>query len=326
MKFRAGIYILLIVMLQLVGCAGGSSQSSQKTGQFVPKAGSTPVALEFVRSFENVASAPYFPLEGLAGCIYTSDGSLVFCDEKRGKVYGLDSGNDRWYEFDQPIVRPYHPVDVAVDGFKVLVLENGSNTVQRFDLSGAYQDQLLDLRRIDPGIMTRPRAFAVDRDGSMVVTDQSEEQILQLDAFLNLTSRLGEPGVQDDQFSGIGGIDFLPDGRIIVADTGNSRLCIYGRTGFFESTLGGRYDPNNVFLSPSGVTTDRHGNIFVSDQAGGKIHVFSRNLRILFSSGPEMTVTPMLETPVDLAVGPADQLAVTDRSRQAILVYRIIYE
>ncbi len=325
MIFRTGLFMALFATMLLVGCTSGGGSSKIQVHSPV-RAGSTPVALEFVHVFENDASATYFPLEGLAGCVYTSDGSLIFCDEKRGKVFGLDSGTDRWYEFDVPMVRPYHPVDVAVDGFKVLVLENGSDTVQRFDLSGAHQDQLLDLRRVDPGTMTRAGSFALDRDGSMVVTDKSEQQVLQLDTFLNLIGRLGEPGVQDDQFTGIGGIAFLPDGRIVVADTGNSRLCIYGRRGFFENTIGWRFDPENVFLSPSGVATDRYGNIFVTDQADGQIHVFGRNLRLLFSSGREMITAALPEVPVSLAVGPADQLAVTDRSRQSILVYRIIYE
>ncbi len=326
MKYFTGVFLMVASLFVLSGCAGGGGYSTPVQPRSAPKAGSTPVALQFVRSYENIASEAYFPIEGLAGCIYTSDGSLIFCDEKRGKVFGLDSGTNRWYEFDLPMVRPYRPVDVAVDGFKVLVLDNGSETVQRFDLSGAYQDELLDVGKIDPGTMTHAGAFAMDRDGSMVVTDKSEQQILQLDTFLNLVGRLGEPGVQDDQFSGPEGVDFLPDGRIVVADTGNSRLCIYGRRGFFEGTIGGRFDPQNPFRTPTGVSTDRHGNIFVADQADGQIHVIGRNQRLLFSTGRDLIGNAQLLAPMDLSVGPAGELAVTDRARQAILIYRIIYE
>ncbi|MCP4293061.1 MAG: hypothetical protein GY780_14640 [bacterium] len=326
MVFRSLFLLLLAV---LTGCAGSvdyAGNSTSRNSSAVASSGSTPVALEFVQAYENEAAAVYFPLEGLAGCEYTSDGSLIICDEKRGKVFGLDSGNGRWYEFDRPMVRPYRPVDAAVDGFKILILENGSDSIQRFDLSGAHQDQLLNMRRIDPSVMTRVGAFAVDRDGSMVVTDVSEQQVLQLDSFLNLKSRLGEPGVQDDQFTNPNGIDFLPDGRIIVADTGNSRLCIYSRTGFFESIVGGTYDANNPFLAPGGIDSDRHGNVFVADLGSGSITTLDRNFRFLFASGSDLPVRGIPEMPVDLAVGPSGQLAVMDRSRQAILIYRIIYE
>jgi DNA-binding beta-propeller fold protein YncE len=224
------------------------------------------------------------------------------------------------------MVRPYRPVAVAVDGFKILVLDAGTNTVQRFDLSGAHQDQLLDLRQVDPSTISKVAAFDMDRDGRMVITDQSSHQVLLLDAFLNLSSRLGEPGIQDDQFSNPEGIVFMPDGRIVVADTGNSRLSLYGRMGFFEKTLGGRYDPDNPFMAPSGVDADRYGNLFITDLVGGQIHVAGANFRHLFSSGHDLVPAGLPEAPIGLAVSPNGYLAVTDRARQAILIYRIIYE
>ncbi len=325
LSYQKRWWLVWVFPLLLMGCANGGS-GRQFQPQLAARAGSTPVALEFVQAFENDPTAVYYPIDGLAGCEFTADGSLIVCDEKRAKVYGLDSGTGRWYEFDTPMVRPYRPVDAQVDGFKILVLERGANTIQRFDLSGAYQDQVLDLGRLDPGTMIQPGAFAMDRDGRMVMTDNSEQQILLLDSFLNLSDRMGEPGVQEDQFNDPDGLTFLPDGRIVVADRGNSRLLLYGRMGFFERTLGGRYDPQNPFSAPSGVAADRFGNLYVADLIGGQIHVLGQDFRTLFSAGPEMVPAGVPQSPVGLAVGPADQLAITDRSRQAILIYRIIYE
>ncbi len=326
MKLLVGIIFSLCLFLLAGGCAGGGLPPVQGEGRPVTRPGFTPVALEFVMSYENVASEAFFPLEGLAGCAYTTDGSLIICDEKRGKVYGLDPVSGRWYEFDTPMVRPYRPVAVAVDGFKILVLDSGGNTVQRFDLSGAHQDQILDLRRVDPGTISQAGDFAVDRDGRMVITDQSQQQVLLLDSFLDLHSRLGEPGIQDDQFSEPGGIVFLPDGHIVVADSGNSRLCLYDRMGFFERTLGGVLHPENPFSVPAGVDSDEHGNLFVTDLAGGQIHVVGPSFRHLFNSGHDLPSAGLPEAPVGIAVSPNGLLAVTDRARQAVLIYRIIYE
>ncbi len=330
MKAQLLIITLLCWLLVVSGCAGndgnGSSVSQRSDAQIATRPGSTPVALDFIRAYENVASEIYFPLEGLAGCVYTTDGSLIITDEKRGKVFGLDSGTDRWYEFDTPMTRPYRPVAVAVDGFKVLVLDSGGNTVQRFDLSGAHQDQLLEMSRVDPGIISQVASFAMDRDGRMVITDQSQQQVILLDSFLNLSTRMGEPGVQDDQFTNPEGVVFLPDGKILVADTGNSRLCIYGRMGFFEREIGGRFDANNPFFTPTGVDTDRHGNLFVTDVAGAQIHVIGSRFRHLFSTNHDLDLAGLPEAPVGVAVSPDGYLAVTDRVRQAVLIYRIIYE
>jgi len=328
-QFRTSLTFWVLLMV-LGGCATSGMQNQEAQSRAATRTasrhGTNPVALEFVMSYENEASQVYFPLEGLAGCVYTTDGSLIICDEKRGKVFGLDSGNGRWYEFDTPMIRPYRPVAVAVDGFKVLVLDRGGNTVQRFDLSGAYQDQVLDMRRVDPGTISQAGDFSMDRDGRMVITDLSQHQVLMLDSFLNLNSRLGESGVQDDQFTNPEGIVFLPDGRIVVADTGNSRLCLYGRMGFFEKTLGGRFDPDNPFKAPSAIDSDRHGNLFVCDLVGGQIHVAGPNFRHLFSSGHDVVAAGLPEAPVGISVSPNGYLAVTDRGRRAVLIYRIIYE
>lgn len=321
---RRGRLWLAVGLLLVTGCAGAGG-SARSTAE-VYREGSLPVALSFVRSWENVASEIYFPLEGLAGCAYTADGSLIVCDEKRGMLFGLDSGTGRWFEFTTPVVRPYRPVDVQVDGFKILVLDAGSRTVQRFDLSGSHQDEVIDFRQLDPGTSVLPGAFALDRDGRLVVTDLDQQQVLLLDSFFSLNSRLGGPGVQDDQFRDPRGIAFLPDGRIVVADTGNARLSRYGRMGFFEDTAGGRFDPDNPFLAPCGVAADRHGNLFVADLAGGRLLVLGRDMRPLPVIMPEGVDAALPLGPVDIAVGPAGQLAVTDRTRQAILIYRILYE
>jgi sugar lactone lactonase YvrE len=303
-----------------------TDQDSATVTQAPPRPGTTVVDLEFLHSYENERNALYFPIEGLAGCGFASDGTLIFCDEKRGKVFGFDPSALVWYEFDSPNSRPYRPLDVVVDGFKILVLDAGGNSVFRFDLNGTWLDEVLDIRRIDPTGIPRVTAFSLDRDGRMVIADVSQQQVYLLDAFLSLQMRIGAPGTLDDQFTDPSGLTFLPDGGFIVADRGNRRLCRYDRLGFFEGTVGGDFDLNNPFILPQGVAVDSHGNLFVADQGNGRIHVLDRRLRPLTSIGDDFSLRGSPTAPVDVAVGPGEILAVTDRGRSAILVYRIIYE
>jgi sugar lactone lactonase YvrE len=317
----------------IAGCSAGFGSSVQQTGESVlpvssapPRPGTTVVDLEFLYSHENERNAVYYPIEGLAGCAFGPEGTLIFCDEKRGKVFGLDPGVLVWYEFDSPNSRPYRPLDVVVDGFKILVLDSGGNSVFRFDLNGTWLDQVLDIRQVDPSNIPQVTAFSLDRDGRMVIADVSQQQVLLLDTFLNLQMRVGAPGTLDDQFTDPSGITFLPDGGFIVSDRGNRRLCRYGRLGFFEGTVGGDFDLDNPFILPQGVASDKYGNLFVADQGNGRIHILDRRLRPLTSIGDDFGLRGTPTAPVDVAVGPADVLAVTDRARSAILVYRIIYE
>lgn len=327
------ICFLVAAILAAGGCTstggGGSTNGSAGPGDDpgrAPRAGSTVVGLKFLYSWENEPDAPYFPLEGLAGCGYSPEGTLIICDEKRGKVFGLQYDSQRWFEFARSPSRPYRPIDVTVDGFKVLVLDGGGGTVQRFDLTGAWLDQVVDIGRVDPVDRAQMTAFAMDRDGRLVVTDIAQQRVLLLDTFMKLSMRIGEPGSLDDQFNEPSGLAFLPDGGFVVADRGNRRLALYGRLGFFEGIVGGDFDPTNMLVAPTGLAVDRHGNLFVADVGSGEVHVLDRRQRLLFSMGREVDPAQSPQGPIDVAVGPGEVLAVTDRTRAAVLIYKIIYE
>jgi DNA-binding beta-propeller fold protein YncE len=336
LRRRGGLFLLAAVAV-LAGCSSGTGsgaggqvrqvkETTPEAQAPVPRPGTTVVALEFLYAYENERSAYYYPLEGLGGCTFGPEGTLIFCDEKRGKVFGLDPGSLFWYEFDLPAARPFRPLDVAVDGFKVLVLDAGTNKIFRFDLNGAWLDQVVDIRQVDPSHVPQVTAFAMDRDGRMLIADVSQQQVLLLDSFLNLQMRVGAPGTLGDQFTDPSGVAFLPDGSFVVTDRGNRRLCHYGRLGFFEGIVGGDFEVDNPFILPQGVAADNFGNVFVADQGNGRIHVLDRRLRPMPSIGDDFGLRGTPTGPVDVAVGPGDLLAATDRARSAILVYRIIYE
>ena len=329
---RCALLVSVVLVGWLGGCSGSAPPEVDSTAHLdsaadVPsEPGSIPSGLELMRVFANEADAPYFPLDGLAGIAYGQEGTLVFCDEKRGRVMGYDPAVNRWYEFDNPGSRPYGPVDVRVDGFKVLVLDMSGRMLLRYDLGGAYRDRLINFRTIDPAYQTLPTAFDVDVDGRLVVTDAAEQQVLLFDAFLSLSQRVGRPGSHDDQFSDPSGVAFLRDGSFVVADSGNRRLQRYNRLAFFEAEIGGEFAATNPFTAPQGMDVDRHGNLFVADPVAAEIHVLDRGNRLLFSTGSELPLVARLEIPLDVAVGPDGLLAVADRGRPAILIFRILYD
>jgi hypothetical protein len=316
-----------LALALLAGCAPAPQTGTLPTGSSgVTRPGTAVSGLDFLYAFENLPSQLYYPIEGIGGCEYSAEGTLLFTDEKRGKVYGLDGGTRRWYEFDAPGVSLYQPADVVVDGFKVLVLDRSAGQVARHDLNGTFLDVLVDIRRVDPVVQTSPAAFAIDRDGRLALADPAQQQVLLLDSFQNLIMRVGNPGSMPDQFREPSGLAFLPDGGFLVADRGNRRLARYGRHGFFEGLIGGDGDPANPFLAPRGLDTDRFGNVFVADSGQGAVLVLGKRLALDFAFGQDEASGGYLMAPVDVSVGPGDLLAVTDRERAAVLVYRILYQ
>ena len=323
--------VAALTLLPLIGCAGGGARGPGGGPAPSPRPPSalgapTPQRLDFLYAFENTRDAPYFPLEGVAGVAFGADGTLFFCDEKGGRVHGHEARSGDWYQFDAPPERPFRPIDVRVDGFSVLVLDSGRRLLLRYEYGGVFHDRLLDFGGLDATSGRFPSAFDVDRDGRLVCSDGASHQILLLDNLLVLQHVLGEPGAHREQYYEPSGVVFLPGGGFVAADRGNRRLQWYNRLGYFESVVGGEFEPHNPLLTPQGLDVDRAGNLFVADPAAGAVHVFDAGLAFVFSAGSELGLLAAPVTPLDLAVGPDDLLAVSDRGRQAILVYRIVYD
>jgi sugar lactone lactonase YvrE len=285
-----------------------------------------PLAVAFQYAFTNMATADYFPFEGLSGVAWGEDGSLVVCDASRGRVHIMDPRTRTWASLDNPGVRGFRPLSARIDGFKVLVLDGTSRAIYRYDLGGAYQDRIVDLSTIDLAYETTPRDFDVDLDGRMVITDVGEQQVLMLDTFLQVQGRVGHPGPHSEQFDQPAGICYLPDGGFMVADTGNRRLQRFNRLGYGTALIGGVFDGDNPFVAPQGVAADRWGNTFVADFGAGVVHVVDGRDEVALTIGPDEALEGSLLAPVSVAVGPDQLLAVADRERHAVLVYRLIYE
>ncbi len=330
MKTRAVASLAALALVVLIAAcapkAGYDAPGAAESSRAASAPGTRPVDVSLLYLFENIRSASYFPFEGLAGVAWGEGGTMVVCDEGRGKVYGLDPRTQIWYEFDTPPGTSYRPVDAKVDGFKVLVLDIASRSIFRFDLGGVYQDRIVDFAALDPAFNTVPTAFDVDLDGRVVVTDGGEEQVLVLDSFLALQSRVGNPGPHREQFSEPSGVCFLPDGGFVVSDRENRRLQEFNRLGFWRTTLGGQFDLDNPYVAPQGIACDRWGNLFVADPASGVVHVVDQRGELVMEIGPQMDLKGAPLGPMGVAVGPDNKLVVTDRLRQAVLVYRIAYD
>ena len=192
--------------------------------------GSLPVALEFLTSYENSPRGAVLSAERRGRLRFGPDGTLLVCDEKRGRVHALDPRDLTWYVFDQPASRPYQPLDAVYDGFKVLVLDQAGASIQRFEPGGAWLDELVDLRRLDPGDEPLATALAIDRDGRFIIGDAiSDSRSCCWTRSSTLHLRVGGPGSLSDQFGTPSGLVFLVDGGFVVADRGNRRLCRYDR-------------------------------------------------------------------------------------------------
>ncbi|MCS7222373.1 MAG: TIGR03663 family protein [Anaerolineae bacterium] len=130
----------------------------------------------------------------------------------------------------------------------------------------------------------------------------------------------GLPGMAPGQFQTPRGVAIAPDGRIVVADSGNHRIQVFDAQGDFLTAWGsscdlyaegrpGCVDPDGngplqlgdgQFHEPWGVAADAQGNIYVADTWNHRIQKFSPDGRFLKKWGFFITTGGQLGEPIGM--------------------------
>lgn len=171
-----------------------------------------------------------------------------------------------------------YPVGVVVDsGTKtVWVSDWGNNRVLAFTREGKLLKSITGLQG--------PVGLGL-HDGKLFVVEQKGNQVKIFDtAKLSLVASL-KPG--KSSFREPRGIWIDGEGKIYVADTGNSRIVVFDSSGKEIGSLGKEGMGDGEFYYPRGITVDREGYIWIVDTAHNCIQVLDKSGRFLFRFGRE---------------------------------------
>jgi len=110
-------------------------------------------------------------------------------------------------------------------------------------------------------------------------------------------------------------------GNIYVTDIGQSlaRIQIFDSTGSFLNSLGTKNFEEGFFRSPTGVTVDKYGLIYVADPPNNRIQIFDKSGNLQFIIGS--LFGPTFTSPVDIAIGDDERIYVLDISKGQISVF-----
>ncbi|MCL4544908.1 MAG: TIGR03663 family protein [Chloroflexi bacterium] len=169
-----------------------------------------------------------------------------------------------------------------------------------------------------PGKFYGPRSIAIDKQDHLFVTDTGNKRVEEFDESGKLLYLFGGGGSAPGQLSEPVGIAFTPDGNLVIADTWNRRLQLMTPQGQPLAQWPVVPWQTNVHNEPY-VAVGQDGIIYVtnSDAKPGSIYVFSPRglpLAVWHVAGTA------LNYPTGLAIGPGNQLYVSDSGNQRIVV------
>jgi sugar lactone lactonase YvrE len=186
-------------------------------------------------------------------------------------------------------------VDIDRDGTSLWVFDRcggktceGSNVapIQKFDASGRL------VASFGSGLFKWPHGLGAAPDGTVWVTDGTNQTVMQFGADGRLLRTLGKPGVAGngpDEFNSPSDVLVAPNGDIFVADghgnvpvpNTNDRIVKFSKDGKFNKAWGHHGSGQGEFDVTHGLAMDSAGRLFVADRANSRIQIFDQDGKFL---------------------------------------------
>ncbi|MFN8459645.1 MAG: PA14 domain-containing protein [Anaerolineae bacterium] len=163
------------------------------------------------------------------------------------------------------------PRDVAVlhDG-RLVVADTGNRRVEVLSLKPdlSFDPQSVQIFTGDPFPFEEPLAVGVNSQDQILVLDSTLQWVYRYDSAGNLIDRFGGPTAYLFHPRGLTVFD---DDSVAIADTGGSRLTLFGADGTPTGTIGGLGSGPGQFNEPTDVLRDSQQTYFVVEAENNRI-------------------------------------------------------
>lgn len=251
--------------------------------------------------------------------------------DTNGKMFVADSGGAVIHMFDLK-TRDYHqfsalaedqtlqkPVDLALVGDRIYVVDSSLHQVCVFDKGGAF------LFAFGADHLDRPSGIACWAErGTLYVTDTAAHLVYAYDLDGTLHGQLGGRGLNPGQFNFPTHLCVDQAGRLYVCDTLNYRVQVFSPEGIVLRTIGQQGDRPGNFAHPCAVATDSHGNIYVTDRQFENIQIFNPEGQILMALGHEGKGPGEFWLPGGIFIDKQDRIYVADSFNKRIQIFALL--
>lgn len=262
---------------------------------------------------------------------YKLNGAKGLALDKDGYIYAVDSRNDRIIRYSpkgwvSTVIggsnakgkqNIQNATSVTTYNSKVYVGSYGNGKVLVYNLEGELVEIL---PRAEDKVHLKeiyPLAMATDQEGNIYVADGKKHQIVVFDSKGKLTLIFGEEGSLDGQMRYVNGLA-VDDARqrIIVLDSGNTRIQIFNKQGKFLQQIYVEEDGTSLLVAPRGLAYNpQSGELYITEPVLDKIFVINDKGMVVARSGKVG-----LNYPTGIAVNPQGHAYVSNRETGVLTV------
>lgn len=276
-------------------------------------------------------------IESAAALTVDTKGSIYFTETFEHSIKKFDAADGLLLSFGsegRSRGQFKYPAGIFVDqNDKIYAVDTKNNRVQILQNTGNTKAALIVESKAVPMIdyvETIPADLSVSdiqiSPQGEVISLSERNDYLMIHGGVNKV--VGTSGRSEGQFSSPAALDYGPDGKIYVADTGNNRIQIFDSEGRFEYAFGERGSKTGQFSSPQGIVVDSNGIIFVSDTQNNRIQMFNKDGIFLMAFGTR-SIAKKDQKPADgtfmlptaLALDTQEDLYVLDSGNNRVQVF-----
>lgn len=227
------------------------------------------------------------------------NGDRVFVVDSRGPGYMILDTEDKLIKTVKGNGggRMVKPINITLD-------EQGNRYV-----TDTGRDQVLVYDRDDSFIKAygikeqfKPADVLISGD-KLFISDLKHHLVHVLDKDTGKTMyKIGKVGSKEGELFFPTNLAMDPDGNLLVSDTGNYRVQLFGTYGKYMRSFGHAGSGLGQFARPKGVAVDRRGQVYVVDAAFENIQVFGSDGELLLFFGKPGNEVDSLNLPADISL------------------------
>lgn len=198
----------------------------------------------------------------------------LFCDLTESRVTAIDFNNGSQRDYFDGLFSFGKPTDLCVTSDRIYVLDAANSEIVEFTRDRQFLRRLT-VTDSDGSPAAHASAFARNQTtGTFYVLDQVTSRVFVVTADGSHLPVFGSYGSGNGEITRGGSIVCAPDGKICVADRFQNRIAVFSSSGRFLENIDLASTNRPRLATPTGITIDRDGVMYVASTEGAAIEMF----------------------------------------------------